>query len=193
MIDTLHTERLLLQPLRLADAEQTQRLFPRWEIVQFMTSLIPWPYPADGALTFYREVALPAMERNEAWHWTLRLRESPEEHIGVIGLMAKDGYVSRGFWLGISWQGQGLMTEAVAAVNDYCFDVLGFQALRAPKAVMNSSSRRISEKTGMRVIGTEEREYVSGKFPTEIWEITAEEWRVKRLGVRNILGFKERL
>jgi [ribosomal protein S5]-alanine N-acetyltransferase len=193
MIDTLHTDRLLLQPLRLADAEQTQRLFLHWEIVRFMTTLIPWPYPADGALTFYREVALPAMERGEAWHWTLRLRESPEEHIGVIGLMAKDSYAARGFWLGVPWQGQGLMTEAVEVVNDYCFDVLGFQALRAPKAVVNISSRRISEKTGMRVIGTDECEYVSGKFPTEIWEITAEEWRAKRQGVRNILGVKERL
>jgi hypothetical protein len=41
----------------------------------------------------------------------------------------------------------------------------------------------------MRVIATEERDYVSGKFPTEIWEITADEWRAKR---RNILGVKER-
>ena len=188
MIETLHTDRLLLEPLRMADAEQTQRLFPRWEIVQFMTALVPWPYPADGAVTFYREVALPAMERGEAWHWTIRLRDLPEEHIGVIGLVAKDGHADRGFWLGVPWQGQGLMTEAVCAVNDYCFDVLGFQALRAPKAVMNLSSRRISEKTGMRVVRTEEREYVSGKFPTEIWEITAEEWRAKRQEARNILG-----
>jgi hypothetical protein len=29
MIETLHTDRLLLQPLRLADAEQAQRLFPQ--------------------------------------------------------------------------------------------------------------------------------------------------------------------
>ena len=65
MIETLHTDRLLLQPLRLADAEQTQRLFPQWEIVQFMTARIPWPYPADGAVTFYRDVALPAMDRGE--------------------------------------------------------------------------------------------------------------------------------
>jgi [ribosomal protein S5]-alanine N-acetyltransferase len=193
MITTLHTDGLLLQPLRLADAEPAQRLFPQWEIVRFMTTLIPWPYPADGALRFYRDVALPAMELGEAWHWSLRLRESVEELIGVIGLIAKDGYAARGFWLGVPWQGQGLMTEGACAVNDYCFDVLGFQALRAPKAVLNISSRRISEKTGMRVIGTEEREYVSGKFPTEIWEITAEEWRAKRQGVRNILGVKERL
>jgi hypothetical protein len=58
MIETLHTDRLLLQPLRLADAEQAQRLFPQWEIVRFMTTLIPWPYPADGTLRFYRDVAL---------------------------------------------------------------------------------------------------------------------------------------
>src|SRR3984885_6365072 len=152
MIATLHTGRLLLQPLRLADAEQTQRLFPQWEIVQFMNTRVPWPYPADGALTFYRDVALAAMELGEAWHWTLRLREHPEDHIGAIGLTAHDGYAGRGFWLGLPWQGRGLMTEAVEAVNDYCFDVLAFQALRAPKAVVNISSRRVSEKTGMHVI-----------------------------------------
>jgi [ribosomal protein S5]-alanine N-acetyltransferase len=187
MIDTLHTDRLLLQPLELADAEQAQRLFPHWEIVRFMATQIPWPYPGDGALSFYRDVALPAMKRGEAWHWTLRLRPSPAELIGSIGLVAKEGYADRGFWLGLPWQGQGLMTETVVAVNDYCFDVLGFAALRAPKAVINLSSRRISEKTGMRVIATEERDYVSGKFLTEIWEITADEWRAKRPAVRNIL------
>jgi RimJ/RimL family protein N-acetyltransferase len=69
------------------------------------------------------------------------------------------------------------MTEAVAAVNDYWFDVLGFKVLRAPKAVGNIASRRISEKTGMHIIATLERDYVSGRLPAEIWEITAEEWR----------------
>jgi [ribosomal protein S5]-alanine N-acetyltransferase len=108
------------------------------------------------------------------------LTPSPEELIGVISLFARDGYAERGFWLGVPWQNQGLMTEAAMAVNDYCFDVLGFSALRAPKAVVNTTSRRISEKTGMRVIGREERDYVSGKYMSEIWEMTADEWREKR-------------
>jgi RimJ/RimL family protein N-acetyltransferase len=123
----------------------------------------------------------------------LRLRESPEEHIGSIGLTAKQDHAGRGFWLGVPWQGRGLMTEAVGVVNDYCFDVLGFQALRAPKALGNIASRRVSEKTGMRMLATEERDYVSGRFLSEIWEITADEWRAKRLGSRNILSAKERL
>jgi RimJ/RimL family protein N-acetyltransferase len=71
------------------------------------------------------------------------------------------------------------MTEACEAVTDFWFDVLRFSVLRAPKAVPNLASRRISEKTGMRLVAMEEHEFVSGRFPTEIWEITAEEWRAR--------------
>ena len=179
MTGELQTDRLFLRPLQLADAEQTQRLFPQWEIVKFLNVVVPWPYPPDGALTYYRDVALPAIERGEEWHWTLRLKQSPERHIGVI-ILHKGEWGKRGFWLGLPWQGRGLMTEAVTVVNDYWFDVLGFSVLRAPKAVVNAASRRISEKTGMRVIAAEERDYVSGRFLSEIWEITVEEWREKR-------------
>jgi [ribosomal protein S5]-alanine N-acetyltransferase len=176
----LETSRLLLWPLQLADAAQTQRLFPHWEIVKFLTRQIPWPYPPDGALTYYRDVALPAMERGEQWHWTLRLRSAPEEHIGSIGLIARGDHATRGFWLGLPWHGQGLMTEAAVAVNNYCFDVLGFPLLRIPKAVDNVTSRRVSEKTGMRVVATEQRDYIAGRLLTEIWELTADEWRATK-------------
>ena len=104
------------------------------------------------------------------------MKESPERMIGKISLQQNE-WDNRGYWLGLPWQGQGLMTEAIAAVNDYWFDVLGFKVLRAPKAVANIASRRISEKTGMRVIATIERDYVLGRLPAEISEITAEEWR----------------
>jgi [ribosomal protein S5]-alanine N-acetyltransferase len=76
--------------------------------------------------------------------------------------------------------------------------------LRAPKAIANTASRRVSgefqrleprvrdridgfchhalplpnpEKQGMPVVAVEERDYVSGRFRTEVWEITAAEWR----------------
>ena len=49
--------------------------------------------------------------------------------------------------------------------------------LRVAKAAGNLASRRISEKQGMRLVGTGERDYVSGRLPSEMWEITAEEWR----------------
>ena len=179
MIPTLETPRLLLRPLELADAEQVQRLFPQWEVVKYLAAVVPWPYPPDGALTYYRDHALPAIARGDEWHWTLRLKRNPEQIIGAIGLIRSDKD-NRGFWLDPAWHGQGLMTEAVIAVNDYWFDALGFPVLRSPKAIANIASRRISEKTGMRLVALEDRNLVSGRLPSEIWEITAEEWRAFR-------------
>ena len=78
------------------------------------------------------------------------------------------------------WQRHGLMSEACEVVTDYWFNTLKFPVLRVPKAAVNIASRRISEKSGMRIIGTEEREYVSGRYLPEIWEITAEERNAQR-------------
>ena len=175
MIPLVQTPRLLLRPLELADAAQTQLLFPHWEIVRYLTKLVPWPYPPDGAFKFYRDFALPAIEQEKAWHWTLRLKTDPDKLIGSISLM-KNENENRGFWLALPWHGQGLMTEACEAATGYWFDVLKFPVLRVPKAIANTASRRISEKQGMRVIAVEERDYVSGRLPSELWEITAEEW-----------------
>ncbi len=179
MTPALETSRLWLRPLELADAAQVQILFPRWEVVRFLSRQVPWPYPPDGAYTFYRDVALPAMERGDAWHWTIRLKTSPDQLIGSISLM-KGENKNRGFWLGLPWHGQGLMSEACDVVTDYWFDELKFPVLRVPKAVANVASRRISETQGMRVVASEEREFVPGRLPAEIWEITAEEWRKRR-------------
>jgi len=181
VVPQLETPRLLLRPLELADAEQTQVLFPHWEIVRYLAKTVPWPYPPDGAYTYYCDKALPAMDRGDEWHWTLRLKTEPERLIGSIGLI-KNGPINRGFWLGLPWHGQGLMTEACEVVTDYWFNTLKFPLLRAPKAVANTPSRRISERSGMRLVATEEHEYVSGRLPTEIWEITAEEWNARRRG-----------
>ena len=174
----METARLILRPLQLEDAEQTQELFANWEIVKYLANFVPWPYPSDGAHTYYRDFALPAIERGDEWYWTLRLKKDPERIIGSISLMRGETD-NRGFWLGLPWHGQGLMTEACDVVTDYWFDVLKFPLLRVPKAAANIASRRISEKQGMRLVGHEERDYVSGRLPADIWEITAEEWRAR--------------
>jgi ribosomal-protein-alanine N-acetyltransferase len=179
MTPTLETPRLILRPLELADADQAQVLFPQWEVVRYLTHAVPWPYPQDGAYTFYRDVALPAVERGDEWAWTLRLKHRPDQLIGAISLMRNEKD-NRGFWLGLPWQRQGLVSEASEVITDYWFDVLKFPVMRVSKAVANTGSRRISEKQGMRAVATEERDYVSGRFPAEIWEITAEGWRNRK-------------
>ena len=175
----LETDRLILRPLQLSDAPRTQQLFPEWEIVRFLNAAVPWPFPPDGAFEYYRDAALPAVEREDEWNWTLRLKSDPEQHIGAINLSRGD-LDNRGFWLGLPWQGRGLMTEAVVAVNDFWFNTLGFKVLRVPKAIANITSNRISEKTGMRVVAAFEKNYVCGRLPSQLWELTGEQWRRKR-------------
>jgi ribosomal-protein-alanine N-acetyltransferase len=179
MTPVLQTARLVLCPLQLADAEQVQVLFPKWEIVQYLANRVPWPYPPNGVETFYREVALPAIERGDEWHWTIRRGVVPDRIIGSVRLTT--GKENRGFWLDLPWQNQGLMTEACDVVTEYWFDTLRFPVLRVTKAIANTASRRISEKQGMRVVGVEERDYVCGRLQAEIWEITAEEWHAHRM------------
>jgi ribosomal-protein-alanine N-acetyltransferase len=179
----LETARLILRPLELADADQVQLLFPHWDVVKHLNNKVPWPYPPDGARRFYEDVALPAIARVEQWSWSIRLKIQPDQLIGNITLV-KGEHENRGFWLGLPWHAQGLMTEAADAVTDFWFDTLRFPILRVPKAIANASSRRVSEKQGMRVIETMERDFVSGRLPEELWEMTAEEWRARRLRIR---------
>ncbi|WP_460371702.1 GNAT family N-acetyltransferase [Pseudomonas sp. Tul1A2] len=172
---TLYTERLILRPLQLADAEAVQREFPRWDVVRYLNAAVPWPYPEDAALAYLRDIALPAVAAGKEWAWTIRLKSAPEQLIGKISLMDQtDNH--RGFWLAPAWQGQGLMTEACAVVTDYWFNVLQRPLMRVPKAAPNIGSRKLSERAGMRLIRTDEGDFVGGRLPRELWEITREEW-----------------
>jgi ribosomal-protein-alanine N-acetyltransferase len=175
----LETARLLLRPIELADAEQLQRVFPQWEVVRYLAARVPWPYPPDGAIAFLRDIALPSMARGEAWCWTLRLKSDPARIVGGIDLYTKEND-NRGFWLVPELHGRGLMTEAADAVTDFWFEMLQFPVLRTSKAASNIASRRVSEKQGMRLVATAERDYVSGRMLSEIWEITAAEWRARK-------------
>jgi|ERR1700677_3271505 ribosomal-protein-alanine N-acetyltransferase len=171
----LMTPRLILRPLAMADAPALQAGFPKWEVVRYLDGVVPWPYPKDGALTYIRDVALPGMDRGEEWYWSIRPRTAPHELIGVICLRLKQGD-NRGFWLDPGWQGQGLMSEACSVVTDFWFEDLGQPVLQVVKAAANGRSRRLSERTFMRMVETFQHEFVSGRLPAEVWEISRGEW-----------------
>lgn len=178
-IPILTTERLLLTPLVAEDARQIQQQFPRWEIVQYLVSTVPWPYPENGGEYYVNKVALPDMDKGLAWFWTLRRQQDPETLIGLICLYDVEDN-NRGFWLVPEWQGMGYMREACEAATDYWFNTLNKPLLRAPKAAGNLRSKHISAASGMRLIRTEKKAYVSGILDSELWEITREEWNAQR-------------
>lgn len=82
----LTTDRLTLTPLRLDDAPLIQALFPQWDVVRYLDSRVPWPYPDDGALIYVRDIALPAMAAGREWHWMIRKRDEAGCTLGSISL-----------------------------------------------------------------------------------------------------------
>jgi RimJ/RimL family protein N-acetyltransferase len=178
-LPTFETVRLFLQPLCIEDAPLIQAVFPQWEIVKYLGAQVPWPYPEDGAEQFIRHVAIPAMEAGEAWHWSIRPKSTPHALIGVISLMDKPDE-NRGFWLDPKWQGQGMMSEAADAVTEYWFGELGKSQMRIPKAIDNLPSRKISQRSNMRIIATIQKQLVCGECTSEVWEITKDEWNKYR-------------
>lgn len=174
----LETQRLLLRPIELADAPAMQALFPQWEIVRYLDRWVPWPYPEDGARRYLEDFLLPTIAEGRWWSWTIRTRLDPARLIGVIDLFDWPDD-NRGFWIDRAMQRRGYAGQAAEAVTDFWFDVLKRPVLRVPKAAENIASRRISERQGMRLIGSAEKDYVGGRMMSDIWEITAEEWRAR--------------
>lgn len=74
------------------------------------------------------------------------------------------------------------MTEACIWANNFWFTRLRQPVMRVPKAVANQASRRLSQRMGMHLARIEDRDFVSGRLPCEIWEITAAEWRAWKRG-----------
>ena len=73
------------------------------------------------------------------------------EIVGVIGFHGVDWNnrsTSLGYWLAADRQGRGIMTEAVAALTTYAFEVWGLARLEIRVATGNRRSAAIPERLG---------------------------------------------
>lgn len=176
-VPTFETERLILRDITLKDAPSYQKNFCDYAVISQLSSVVPWPYPDNGAESYIQSVVFP-QQGKDFWFWGIFLKKNPNEMIGGVNLWRKGSPENRGFWLGKSYWGHGYMTEAVQPVMDYAFDRLGFEKLIFSNALGNTRSRRIKEKTGARLIGTRPARFVNPEYVgAETWELTREEWK----------------
>ena len=178
----LETQRLLMPPVRLSDARDIQRHFSNWNVIKRIGAGLSWPYPKDGAKLYLRDNLLPRVTAGQAHAWTLRLRSNAGEVIGLIEFrMPKDQEADRGFWLAEAWWGQGLMTEATEAVNQFVFDTLKLESFIEENAADNPASRQLKLRCGAVYIGERYSPHLSGETRSEIWRISAAAWRASRM------------
>lgn len=181
---TLQTGRLILRPISLDDAPAVQKYFNDWDIIKYISNA-PWPYPEDGALCHIRDTVLPEMERGDGHTWVII--KGHNDVIGMVNyrLIAGENNDNRGFWLAVPYHGQGLMTEAVHAVNDFIFNVLKVDCFYVRNVKGNIGSHRVKLKTGGRIIGECEDALANGNTEImELWEITKQDWEQSKKNLK---------
>ena len=175
---TLQTVRLILRPLALTDAPAIQRHFNNWTIIRNLAAVVPWPYPDDGAETFVKLQLDKITAGEEIYQWVLVLREGDGEAIGNIHFRPRVVSVkgNRGFWLAEPSWNHGLMSEAIAAVNDFAFGPLGLDQFTVCNVATNVASRRVKQKTGAEFIGFIDVAHHNGETRSETWVVRRETW-----------------
>jgi aminoglycoside 6'-N-acetyltransferase len=98
--------------------------------------------------------------------------------VGDVGMSPSDGepnVVKIGYTMAPAFQGKGYATEAVRALVDYAFDMLGAEVIRAYASAENIPSRRVAEKVGLRLMETFEHEYEGEMWQGVRYELRREE------------------
>ena len=125
---TLETERLILRPWKEDDAESLYKYAKNPEV----GPIAGWP--VHTSVENSREIIKSVLAADETYAVCLR---EDNVAIGSIGLItpaqshtkAADDEIEIGYWIGVPYWGQGLIPEAVRALQKHAFLDLGCSAM----------------------------------------------------------------
>ena len=148
----IETERLILRPWMESDLED----FYEYASVPGVGEMAGWNHHASLDTT---RMILDSFIRHKKT-FALELKENGKV-IGSLGLEEMRPDPVEGEWygreigyvLGKPWWGRGLMPEAVTAVTEYAFRVLGWDYITCGHFIQNGQSQRVIEKCGFRYFG----------------------------------------
>jgi ribosomal-protein-alanine N-acetyltransferase len=146
----LVTGRMVLRSLCPGDSKQIATLATDPGVSKYMLE-IPHPYTEPLAQEWIAGLAA-AYDTGTDVIFGISLRDSGEL-IGVAGLIGINTEHSRaklGYWIGRPYWNCGFATEAVGALIDFGFRVLGLNRIYAFYMAGNPASGRVMEKCGMR-------------------------------------------
>jgi ribosomal-protein-alanine N-acetyltransferase len=148
---TLYTERLILRPHSVWDADDLQKLINDKDVAS-TTLNIPHPYTLEDAIDFlskregsYEETGSPQFA----------IAHKDGYFIGGIGMSLNKEHENAeiGYWIGKPYWGKGYCTEAASAVVKYGFEVMGLNRIHATHMTRNPASGRVMQKIGMKYEG----------------------------------------
>ncbi|XOQ48934.1 MAG: hypothetical protein ACFWUM_08520 [Eubacteriales bacterium] len=144
----IRTERLILRPFTLDDAEDMYQYAKDPEVTKYAR----WkPHESIQDSLNLLEEWIKSYSNPGYYSWAIARKED-NRMIGCIGItnvsdIDESGEV--GYWLGKSWWGRGIMTEALKAVIRFVFEQCEFNRLEACHSVNNPASGCVMQKAGM--------------------------------------------
>ncbi len=162
-INVIETDRLILRPLRLEDAEAIYNSYAHDEEV---TRFLTWrPNNSVEEVEGYLRKALAAQGRTQL-NWVI-IRKDNSSLIGMISCRIDNHKVEIGYVLGRAAWGKGFMTEAARAIMDFAFTLPGVYRVYGLCDLENVASARVMEKIGMQREGILRRAVVHPNISDE--------------------------
>lgn len=150
----IETERLILRPFTMSDAEPMYR---NWASDPEVTKYLTWPTHSSMEVSEkVLESWCPHNEDVENYQWAIVLKEI-NEPIGSIAVVKLNNDIESadiGNCMGRNWWGQEIMPEALTAIIDFFFNEVGLNRIAAAHDVNNPKSGRVMQKAGMTYEGT---------------------------------------
>lgn len=177
----LMTERLVLRPLRLSDADDLFEYQSDANTVRF----IPWPQRThDQVVEALVKHADDAVELPEvtgeyallAWELRDTGQVIGQSNLGIV--RASNRHAEIGWVTHPRFTRQGYALEATRALIDWAFDALNLHRISATIDVRNTASAEFAEKLGLRREAEHlEDDWFKGEWTsTYIYAVLAREW-----------------
>lgn len=148
----LHTERMLIRPCRVEDAEALFTLRSRPEVARWAHSV---PADLEGWRERFRDpeiaphVLTVELDGHVVGELMVHLQDGAAQKEVAADAAATDAEL--GWLIAPEHQGIGLATEAGRALVELCFGALGVRRVIASTFEANRPSWRVMEKLGMRL------------------------------------------
>jgi len=138
-------ERCVIRTWQLTDAESVAKQANNRKVWRNLRDAFPFPYTIGNAKEWIRIARADSPET----HFAIDVHR---QAVGGIGIRLKDDIYRRsaeiGYWLGESYWGRGIATEALHALTDYAFAHFDLCRIYADVFDWNPASMRVLEKAG---------------------------------------------
>lgn len=150
-LPTLETDRLILRPFEISDAQRVTDLLQDTRI-HHCTQNIPYPYQLPMA---YEWIAAHLIRFLQGTDIVLAITSKENLVLGTIGLQLDMRHLSgeMGYWIGAEHRKQGFCSEALRKMVSYAFHKIKLHRLHANYFEWNEASGKVLKNCGFRIEG----------------------------------------